>query len=614
MTLPQEIIRAKRDGRTLSESEIGEFIAGLTSGEVTEGQAAAFAMAVFFRGMDLDERVALTRAMTRSGATLDWSHANLPGPILDKHSTGGVGDNVSLMLAPMLAACGAFVPMISGRGLGHTGGTLDKLDSIPGYRTQPDLALFERVVKAAGCAVIGQTADLAPADRRLYAIRDVTATVELVALITASILSKKLAAGLQGLVMDVKTGTGAFMSTLEGSRELAESIAAVANGAGLPTVSLITDMNEPLASAAGNAVEVLNAVAFLTGRRRDARLLRVTLALGAELLALSKLAPSLAAGEAALVGALDSGAAAERFARMVSALGGPADILERAHELLPRAPVLVEAIPESRGFVTAIDVRSIGLAVVELGGGRARASDTIDPAVGLTELAPLGAEVGPDAPLARVHARSAEAAEAAIRRLRAAYSLGGAPPALADPVIERIDGRIMTILLATTGWDVSAWRAKLAELLPSHPIVTLGEPFDPAAIRYVLSWRHPPGALKALPNLEVIFSLGAGVDHLFADPELPDVPIVRVVDPDLRDRMSEWVVMHALIHLRQLRRYERQQREKIWADDDDQPKAGDVSVGVLGLGVLGRGRGSQAEGARLRGRRMERDAESHSRR
>ncbi len=281
MTLPQEIIRLKRDGLRLSEAEIAQFIAGLASGAVTEGQAAAFAMAVFFRGMDLTERIALTRAMTLSGETLDWRAPDLPGPVLDKHSTGGVGDNVSLMLAPMLAACGAFVPMISGRGLGHTGGTLDKLDSIPGYVTQPDLVTFKRVVREAGCAIIGQTDALAPADRRLYAIRDVTATVESVALITASILSKKLAAGLEGLVMDVKTGSGAFMPTLEGARELAESIATVATGAGLPTVSLITDMNEPLASAAGNAVEVKNAVDFLVGRRRDARLHRVTLALGA---------------------------------------------------------------------------------------------------------------------------------------------------------------------------------------------------------------------------------------------------------------------------------------------------------------------------------------------
>jgi thymidine phosphorylase len=440
MILPQEIIRSKRDGRVLSADEIGEFIAGLVSGAVTEGQAAAFAMAVYFRGMTLDERVALTRAMTRSGASLDWREANLNGPTLDKHSTGGVGDNVSLMLAPMLAACGASVPMISGRGLGHTGGTLDKLDSIPGYVSQPDLALFKRVVKEAGCAIIGQTADLAPADRRLYAIRDVTATVESVALITASILSKKLAAGLQGLVMDVKTGTGAFMPTLSAARELATSIATVATDAGLKTVSLITDMNEPLASAAGNAVEVMNAVDYLTGAKRDARLHRVTTALGAELLQLSGLASDVVAGAAALERALGSGAAAERFERMVAALGGPKDLMSRAHDLLPRAPVVVDVLPGARGFVVGIDVRAVGLAVVKLGGGRARAADAIDPAVGLTELAPIGAEVGPNAPLARVHARNADEAEAAGERLRAAYRLAEAPHAPADPVIERIAG------------------------------------------------------------------------------------------------------------------------------------------------------------------------------
>ena len=440
MILPQEIIRLKRDGEVLSAGEIGDFIAALTSGAVTEGQAAAFAMAVYFRGMSLDERVALTRAMTRSGVSLDWRDMNLPGPILDKHSTGGVGDNVSLMLAPMLAACGAYVPMISGRGLGHTGGTLDKLDSIPGYASQPDLALFKRVVKESGCAIIGQTDDLAPADRRLYAIRDVTATVESVALITASILSKKLAAGLQGLVMDVKTGSGAFMPTLEGSRELAASIATVANDAGLPTVSLITDMDQPLASAAGNAVEIRNAVDYLTGARRDARLERVTTALGAELLALSGLARDVEAGAAMLKRALESGAAAERFERMVAGLGGPKDFIARAHGVLSRAPVLVEATPERRGFVVAIDVRAVGLAVVALGGGRTRAADSIDPAVGLTELAPIGAEVGPDLALARVHARKPDDAEAAVQRLRAAYRLDEARLSPADPVIERIGG------------------------------------------------------------------------------------------------------------------------------------------------------------------------------
>src|SRR3984885_4397318 len=413
MMLPQEIIRAKRDGETLSAGEIGDFIAALTSGAVSEGQAAAFAMAIYFRGMSLDERVALTQAMTRSGARLDWGDANLPGPILDKHSTGGVGDNVSLMLAPMLAACGAHVPMISGRGLGHTGGTLDKLDSIPGYASQPGLALFKRVVKEAGCAIIGQTAELAPAGRRLYAIRDVTATVESVALITASILSKKLAAGLQGLIMDVKTGSGAFMTTLDGARELATSIAAGGAAPGmagaaatpaLPKVSLIPDWDEPLASAAGNAVEIRNAVDYLTGARRDGRLDRVTMALGAELLALSGLAHDVDAGAAALRRVLESGAAAERFERMVAALGGPKDFISRAEKELPQAPLLIDATPNTRGFVTSIAVGAVGLVIVELGGGRSRALDEINPGDGLPELAPIGAEVGPDSPLARVHA------------------------------------------------------------------------------------------------------------------------------------------------------------------------------------------------------------------
>ncbi len=294
--LPQEIIRKKRDGEPLKREEIAFMVKGLTEGAVTEGQVAAFAMAVFFKGMARDEAVALTEAMRDSGTVLDWSR--LDGPVLDKHSTGGIGDNVSLMLAPALAACGAFVPMISGRGLGHTGGTLDKLDSIPGYKTQPDNALFRKVVADVGCAVIGQTADLAPADKRLYGIRDVTATVESIPLITASILSKKLAAGLRGLVLDVKTGSGAFMQTMEDSRGLATSLVAVANGAGLRTSALITDMNEPLASAAGNAVEVMNAVEFMTGAKIDQRLFDVTVALGAELLVLGHVVDNAEEGRA----------------------------------------------------------------------------------------------------------------------------------------------------------------------------------------------------------------------------------------------------------------------------------------------------------------------------
>ncbi len=436
--LPQEIIRAKREGDEVPPGEIARFIEGLTDGRVTHAQAAAFAMAVFFQGMTRAEAVALTDAMMRSGDVLIW---DLDGPVLDKHSTGGVGDVVSLMLAPMVAACGAYVPMISGRGLGHTGGTLDKLDSVPGYTTQPDNALFRRTVEAAGCAIIGQTADLAPADKTLYAIRDVTATVESVPLITASILSKKLAAGLDGLVLDVKAGSGAFMPTLEKSQELADSLVAVANGAGLKASALITDMDQPLARSAGNAVEVREAIEYLTGARRDPRLHAVTLALGAEMLVLGGLAPDAATGEARLRAALDSGAAAERFQRMASELGGPSDLVENPGAHLPTAAVTQDVVVEGRGTVSAIDARALGLAVVALGGGRTRAEDAIDHSVGLDALAPLGAEAGPDAPIARVHARSEDDAIVAAEMVRAAYTLGQAPQ-VGPAVIGRIEAPV----------------------------------------------------------------------------------------------------------------------------------------------------------------------------
>lgn len=437
--LPQEIIRRKRDGGVLSDAEIEDFVAGIGAGTVTHAQVAAFTMAVFFRGMTMPERVALTRAMTRSGTVLSWRDLALDGPILDKHSTGGVGDNVSLMLAPAVAACGGYVPMISGRGLGHTGGTLDKLNSIPGYVTNPDRVLFRRTVKQAGAAIIGQTADLAPADKTIYAVRDVTATVESIPLITASILSKKLAAGLEGLVMDVKTGSGAFMPTLEGSRELARSIATVATQAGLPTTALITAMDQPLASAAGNAVEVANAIDFLTGRHRDPRLWEVTVALGAAMLVAGKLADNAEDGRARMAGAFESGAATERFARMVAELGGPANLVERPSAHLAEAPLRRAVMPDRPGIVRAIDTRGVGLAVVAIGGGRTRAEDAIDHAVGLTALAGLGDAVGPDRPLAIVHARSEDQVARATAMLRQAYGFDEGEPPL-PPVIERIDG------------------------------------------------------------------------------------------------------------------------------------------------------------------------------
>ncbi len=422
--LPQEFIRQKRDNHPLSSEDIAKFVQGLADDTISEGQAAAFAMAVFFRGMTPDEAVALTRAMRDSGTVIDWSKENLDGPLVDKHSTGGVGDNVSLMLAPMLAACGAYVPMISGRGLGHTGGTLDKLDSIPGYRSQPDLSQFAHTVRAAGCAIIGQTDDLAPADRRLYAIRDITATVESVPLITASILSKKLAAGLDALVLDVKTGSGAFMSDIEEARTLASSLVEVANGAGLATSALITDMNAPLAPVAGNAVEVAYAVDYLTGSIRNERLHRINLALGAELLISTGLAKDTGDANKQLDDSLASGRAAERFDAMVAALGGPPGFVDNYQSDLPDAPIQVPVIAAETGTVASIDTRAIGIAVIELGGGRRRASDEIDHAVGLTNLASPGDVVDQDRPLATVHARIADDVGRVDEIIQKAFTIG----------------------------------------------------------------------------------------------------------------------------------------------------------------------------------------------
>ncbi|MBL8906578.1 MAG: thymidine phosphorylase [Rhizobiales bacterium] len=424
-TLPQEIIRHKRDGNPLSADEITTFIRGLTAGTITEGQAAAFAMAVFFRGMAEDETVALTLAMRDSGLVLDWPDAD--GPVVDKHSTGGVGDNVSLMLAPMLAACGCSVPMISGRGLGHTGGTLDKLDAIPGYVSQPDITTFRSVVKDVGCAIIGQTDDLAPADRRLYAIRDVTATVESLPLITASILAKKLASGLDALVLDVKMGSGAFMREEADARALAQSLVGVANDAGLRTSALLTDMDEPLAGAAGNAVEVAEAVAYLTGTRRDPRLHAVTMALGAELLCLAGASRDESQARDHLQHALDSGEAAERFQRMVARLGGPSDLVDDCARHLPRASIIRPIFAATEGIVSAIDTREVGLAVIELGGGRRRADDSIDSAVGITELAGEGDYLDDEKPLAYIHARDETDFARAALVLTRAYRIGGEP-------------------------------------------------------------------------------------------------------------------------------------------------------------------------------------------
>jgi len=436
MKLTQEIIAAKRDGGELPDAEIRQIVAGIADGSVSEGQAAAFAMAIFFRDMSVAERVALTLSMRDSGTVLDWG--DLPGPALDKHSTGGVGDTVSLPLAAAVAACGGYVPMISGRGLGHTGGTLDKLDAVPGYVTQPDNALFRKVVREQGCAIIGQTADLAPADKRLYAIRDVTATVETIPLLTSSILSKKLAAGLHGLVMDVKFGSGAFLPDYAKARALADALVGVANGAGLPTTALMTNMDEPLASAAGNALEVAYALDHLTGKRREPRFHAVTVALAAEMLLLGKLAADIDEAKAKIEAAFASGAAAERFARMIAALGGPIDLLERPETYLAAAPIARPVFSVSPGIVQAIDTRGVGLAVVALGGGRTRPQDPIDHAVGIVTLAGLGDTVGSAHALGIVHARDEAGFAMAQQRLREAYRLGEGAPERGALIAERI--------------------------------------------------------------------------------------------------------------------------------------------------------------------------------
>jgi thymidine phosphorylase len=432
--LPQEIIRKKRDGAALTRDEVKDFISGLTNGSVSEGQVAAFAMAVFFKGMSAEEAVGLTLAMRDSGTVLQW---DLPGPVVDKHSTGGIGDNISLMLAPMLAACGCYVPMISGRGLGHTGGTLDKLDSIPGYNTAPGLELFRSVTREAGCAIIGQTADLAPADKRLYGIRDVTATVESVPLITASILSKKLAAGLQHLVMDVKCGSGAFMESRTDAVALAKSLVSVANGAGLKTTALITDMDEPLAPCAGNAVEVQHAVEFLKCELTNNRVAAVTMALGAELLLSAGIVQNLTDGRTKLQGVLTSGKAAEHFARMVSLLGGPTDFMEHSAHYLKAAPIIRPVYCDDEGSVSRIATRQLGLAVIELGGGRLRADDEIDHSVGLTNLLGKNFVSDMNSPLCMVHARDEASFERAAEIIRGAYTVGEAV-AETSPIIERI--------------------------------------------------------------------------------------------------------------------------------------------------------------------------------
>lgn len=434
--LPQEIIRKKRNRQTLTAEEINEFIRGVANGSIVDAQAAALTMAIFLNGMTKEETAALTMAMRDSGDVLDWS--DVDGPIVDKHSSGGVGDKISLMLAPMIAACGGFVPMISGRGLGHTGGTLDKFDAIPGYQTAPTNALFRKTVKKIGCAIIGQTGNLAPADKKIYAIRDVCGTVESVDLITASILSKKLAAGLDCLVMDLKCGNGAFMDSLERAEELASSIVRVANAAGTTTRAVITDMNQVLGLNVGNALEVAEAVDYLKGQTKDPRLHQITLELCGELLVMAKLAPNLEQAKIQLQKALDSGAALEKFAQMVAALGGPKDFCDKPWSYLPPSKIIRPVFASTSGYVSAMNTRGIGLSIIELKGGRITPEQKLDYATGYSQFCQIGDYVDAQKPLAFVHAQTEDQYQLAAQSLQNLITIADKAPVLSRCIIKKV--------------------------------------------------------------------------------------------------------------------------------------------------------------------------------
>ncbi len=433
-----DVIRAKRDGGALSDEQIEFFVAGLNDESLPAEQVSALAMAIFLNGMTFEEAGTLTLAMARSGTVLDWSQEELDGPVVDKHSTGGVGDKVSFLLAPLAAARGCYVPMITGRGLGHTGGTTDKVESIPGYRSIPDFDMFRRVVKTAGCAIIGQTADLAPADRRFYAIRDVTGTVESIPLITSSILSKKIAAGLEALVMDVKVGSGAFMTTIDKARELADSIIRTAAKAGLKTHALITDMNEVLGTTAGNAVEIAESMRYLRNEERESRLDAVVIGLTAEMLVATGLESDRDKAMAHCEQAVTSGDAAEAFGRMCAEMGGPADFVDNYAKYLPVAPVTREV--HSNGYLQAVDTRAIGTAIIQLGGGRQKVGEDLDLSVGLTSLASIGTKLDSSRPLAVVHAATEDAAARAEQQLLKACTIGDDKPHPGPVVCEILTG------------------------------------------------------------------------------------------------------------------------------------------------------------------------------
>ncbi len=431
---PYELIKAKRDGQTLSAPDIADLLAGYTKGRVPDYQMAAMCMAIFYKGLSAEELGAWTRAMLESGEVLDLS--DTPGVKVDKHSTGGVGDKVSLCLAPLAAACGVPVPMISGRGLGHTGGTLDKLESIPGFRVNLTIAEYRAMVREVGACLIGQTDTLAPADRKLYALRDVTATVDCIPLIASSIMSKKLAEGIDALVLDVKVGSGAFMKRLPDARVLARTMIDIGSQMGRKVTALLTDMDQPLGRTVGNALEVIEATDVLHGRG-PADLTEVTVALTAEMLVLGGKAPDEASARALVEGAVRSGAGFRKWLEIVARQGGDPEAVKDVSRL-PTARATHDVPSPAQGFVTNIDSEAVGLAAMALGAGRERVDSAIDPAVGFTLLKKVGDEVSRGEPLVRIHHNGGAAVEGVAARVVGAYRIGPARAPARPLIVERL--------------------------------------------------------------------------------------------------------------------------------------------------------------------------------
>ena len=436
--IPQEIIRKKRDKHSLTKEEIKIFVRGLTDQSFSDEQIAAMSMAIFCNGMTAEETVWLTHAMKNSGDTLNWENITDSDLVCDKHSTGGVGDKTSLLLAPILAACGLFVPMISGRGLGHTGGTLDKFDSIPGYNTQPDTDTFTKVVKQIGCAIIGQTSNLAPADKKLYSIRDIVGTVESLPLITSSILSKKIASGIKSLVLDVKVGNGSFNSTLKIAQDLAKSLVDVAKGASLKCEAILTDMNQVLGKSAGHSLEVTECIEYLTTKKRDQRLEIITNDLISSLLMMIKKISKKEALEQ-INSVLDKGLAAERFEKMVNALGGSSNILKTYKEDLSGTVYVEEVFLEETGWIKEINTRKLGLLLIELGGGRKQANDKINYHVGYNNVLSVGEKIDNIKPVVKVYSKSEDALNVVKDQIRKCFIIQDSEAKNLNDVYEKIN-------------------------------------------------------------------------------------------------------------------------------------------------------------------------------